>query len=64
MKLRDKIDSIDREITMLRKSVWYVMKKLEIDPSEIIKAEAEMRKEEEIAEVQLKARRLGLKVGK
>ena len=64
MKLRDKIDAMDAEIAMLNKSVWYIMKKLDIEPTDIIKAEKEIKREQDIAEIQEKAQRLGLKVGK
>lgn len=64
MKLRDKIDSIDREIAMLRKSVWFLMRKLDVEPADIIRANDEMKKQEEIAELEEKAKRLGLKVSK
>ena len=62
MKLRDKIDSIDREISMLSNSIWFIMKKLDIEPSDIIKAQHAAEKAEELRKLKKKAEELGVKV--
>ena len=61
MKLRDKIDQIDGRLDMLNKSVWFVMKRMGVEPSEILEADASYKRESEIASLKEKAKRLGVK---
>jgi hypothetical protein len=63
MKLREKIESIDNQIEMLKKYMWFVQNKLGFDHIDVIQAANEIDRLDKINNIKEEARKLGLKIG-